>query len=138
MRPVIVRDLMSPNVLAVRPEDDLDAIRNLMERRRVRHVPVVDPNGCLVGLVTHRDLLRHAAAESAEMLLPPQQFAPTRVPVERMMTTDLVTVGPETDIRFAAQTMYARKYGCLPVVDHGRLVGILTESDFVRLFAEGQ
>ena len=54
-----------------------------------------------------------------------------------MMTTDLVTVGPDTDIRSAAQIMFAKKLGCLPVVEHGRLVGILTESDFVRLFAEG-
>ena len=55
-----------------------------------------------------------------------------------IMTTDVETIDPEADVREAAQILYDNKIGCLPVVEGSRLVGILTEADFVRLMAQGQ
>lgn len=128
-----VRDLMSPGVLTVLPGDRLVAVRDLMERHAIRHVPVVDPEGRLLGLVTHRDLLRHALVEQADVPATVAEEVLARIEVAEVMTLDPVTVSPETELHRAASVMLHRKFGCLPVVAKGRLVGILTEADFVRM-----
>jgi CBS domain-containing membrane protein len=131
-----VRDLMTSEPVALRPEDDLTALYDLLDTKHVRHVPVVDEDGDLVGLVTHRDLLRCALAEELDLPLSLQRDMLTSKTVGEIMTAEPETVEAETDIRLAAQTMFENKYGCLPVVEGARLVGILTEADFVRYLAE--
>jgi len=133
-----VRDLMTDRLYTVRPDNDLATVKNLMVEHRIRHIPVVDPEENLVGLVTHRDLLRHALIEQAD--IPPyvEDVVLEQVQVREVMTPNPDTIAAETDIREAAQTMLDNKYGCLPVVEGSRLVGILTESDFVRLMARGE
>ncbi len=132
-----VRDLMTHDVLAAHPADNLATLRDMMCDRDVRHIPVIDDDRVLVGLVSQRDLLRHALIEQPDV---PDFIADAlleRLRVEDLMTTGIATVEPEHDIREAAQLMYENKFGCLPVVEGPRLVGILTESDFVRLMASG-
>lgn len=133
-----VRDLMTDLLYTVRPDNDLATVKDLMVDHRIRHIPVVDPEENLVGLVTHRDLLRHALIEQAE--IPPyvEDVVLEQVEVREVMTPSPDTITAETDIREAAQTLLDNKYGCLPVVEGSRLVGILTESDFVRLMARGE
>ena len=104
--------------------------------KHVRHVPVVDEDGDLVGLVTHRDLLRCAVAEESDLPLSVQRDMLSRRQVGEVMTPEPETVDAETEIGVAAMTMFENKYGCLPVVEGARLVGILTEADFVRYLAE--
>ncbi len=128
-----VRDLMSEKVVTVLPNDHLVAVRDLMERHSIRHVPVVDPEGHLLGLVTHRDLLRYALVEQADVPASVADEVLERIEVGEVMTLEPVTVTPETLLHRAASLMVLKKYGCLPVISKGRLVGILTESDFVRM-----
>lgn len=128
-----VRDLMSEPVLTVLPNDHLVAVRDLMERHSIRHVPVVDPEGGLLGLVSHRDLLRYSLVEQANVPTIVADEVLERIEVADVMTVDPVTVAPDTLLHKAASIMVHKKYGCLPVVAKGRLVGILTESDFVRM-----
>jgi CBS domain-containing membrane protein len=136
MSGMLVKHLMTPNVSALSPHDDLSAVRDLMVERHIRHVPIIDSEGDLVGLVTHRDLLRFTtvppsgppAAEGDPLAL---------VSIEEAMVREVRTVTPTTDLREAAQIMYENKYGCLPVLDDRLLVGILTEADFVQLMARG-
>lgn len=131
-----VGDLMTSEPAALGPEDDLTALYDLLDTKHVRHVPVVDEEGDLVGLVTHRDLLRFALADELGLPLSLQRDMLACKRVGEIMTPDPETVDAETDIRIAAQTMFENKYGCLPVVEGSRLVGILTEADFVRYLAE--
>src|SRR5262245_22909451 len=131
-----VGDLMTSEPAALRPEDDLTALYDLLDSRHVRHVPVVDEEGDLVGLVTHRDLLRSALAVESDLPVSLQRDMLTSTCVGEIMTPDPETAEVETDIRIAAQTMFENKYGCLPVVEGSRLVGILTEADFVRYLAD--
>ena len=133
-----VRDLMTAKVVALNPDDDLGTLRDLMVDRHVRHVPVVDADGEIVGLVTHRDLLRSSLIEQADT--PPfiEQAMLTRTRVADVMTADVETVPADADLREAAQIMFENKFGCLPVVEGRRLVGILTEADFVRFHAQGE
>lgn len=136
MNRLTVRDLMTEGVFAVGVEDNLETIRTLMEERNIRHAPVVGSDGILLGLVTHRDLLRNSLRSEA---LPPQAAAEAMqmTTAGEIMTLNPATADPELDIRQAARVMLDKKYGCLPVVEGARLVGIVTEADFVRFLAAG-
>jgi CBS domain-containing protein len=119
-----VRDLMSPEVTTVGTATPIDELRALMRDRHIHHLPVIADDGSLLGLVSHRDLLacnRDTRPGGGEPL-----------DAARVMSSPAEVIGPDTDVRRAAEIMLDRKYGCLPVVEAGRLVGILTESDFVR------
>lgn len=132
-----VRDLMTRDVVAARPDDSLIRLRDMMYDRDVRHMPVVEGERHLVGLVSQRDLLRNHLIEQADVPDFIEDALLERLRVRELMTTGVVSVEPDGDIREAAQVMFENKYGCLPVVEGTQLVGILTESDFVRLMAEG-
>jgi CBS domain-containing membrane protein len=131
-----VRDLMTKGVFAVGLNDDLETIRTLMEERSIRHAPVVGPDGILLGIVSQRDLLGNSLRS---MSLPPNATTEAmQLTIARdVMTYNPVTVEPDEDIREAARLMLENKFGCLPVMEGSRLVGIVTESDFVRFLAAG-
>ena len=129
-----VRDLMTPGVVSIRPEDSVAAAYELMLDNRFRHLVVIDPDGDLIGLVTHRDLLRHSLIERAELPLSLQRTVMRRILVEEVMTSEVETAEAGQLLAEAALIMFQNKYGCMPVVEGSRVVGILTESDFVRFF----
>ncbi len=129
-----VRDLMTREVLSVHPGDNLREVYDLMADHHVRHVMVVDEDGDLAGLVSHRDLLRSSIIEQ-ELPLSMARDILEEVRVQEMMTREVATVEPDLALAEAARLMFEEKIGCLPVVEGTRLVGILTESDFVRHYA---
>lgn len=131
-----VQDLMTGTVLSLGPDDNLQAAMDLMWENHLRHVPILDDEE-LVGLVTHRDLASHTEGATATLPLSAWGDMMSRVRIRDVMTPDVATVEPTDNLRLAAQTMLENKFGCLPVVEGGRLAGILTESDFVRCFANG-
>ena len=130
-----VRDLMTPGVVSVRPEDSVAAAYELMLDNRFRHLVVIDRDGDLVGLLTHRDLLRHSLIERAELPVSLQCTVMRRILVEEVMTSEVETAEAGQLLAEAALIMFQNKYGCMPVVEGSRVVGILTEADFVRFFA---
>lgn len=134
--PKRVADLMTENVLAVRPDDDLAAVSFLMSDHDVRHVPVVDDEKNLVGVVSQRDLLRNTLLEGGEASRVVRETSLEGLKVRDVMS-DPEYVEEDTLLGDAAQIMLENKFGCLPVVRGDRLVGILTESDFVRAAVEG-
>lgn len=125
-----VKDLMTKRVRFVRPSTPLREVVALMQELRVRHMPVVDERRRLRGLISHRDLISgHFTLQAAETGV--ERNAGT------LMTLELDTVKPDDCLHCAARLMFERKRGSLPVVDGaGRLVGILTEADFVRAFGQ--
>jgi CBS domain-containing protein len=131
-----VRDLMTPDPYTLQPRDTLAALYDLMDSHRVRHVPIVDADGELVGLLTHTDLAMSALGSLSDLPLSQERDLLQRRRVREVMVTDLETVDPDTSLAEAASTLFENKIGCLPVVEGSRLVGILTESDFVRRFVE--
>jgi CBS domain-containing membrane protein len=131
-----VRDLMSEPVFTLQPGDDLEALYDLMDAHHVRHVPVVDRDGDIVGLVTQRDLARSALGAQDALPLSTQQEILRRRRVLEIMATEVETVEPDQDLRTAAEILLENKIGCLPVVEGRHVVGILTESDFVRQYLE--
>ena len=133
-----VRDLMTPDVHVVRPDDPIARLRELMSEKHIRHVPVVDDDGAVVGLVSERDLLRRAAGLDSEVPLSVSDDVSAAVKVNEVMTWQVETVEADEDAATAAAVMLENKYGCLPVLEQGALVGILTEADFVRFVAEAR
>jgi CBS domain-containing protein len=130
-----VRDLMTREVLCVQPGDNLQEVYDLMADHHVRHIVVVDEDGDLRGLVSHRDLLRSSPIERLDLPLSLTRDILEEVRVQEVMTSEVQTAEPDLSLAEAARTMFDDKLGCLPVVEGSRLVGILTESDFVRHYA---
>ncbi len=127
-----VGDLMTRDVVTLAEHEDLDLAGIIMRLGRIRHLPVVDAEGRLRGLVSHRDLLRAQIGAGDGPGAAQAQLA--RVAVSEVMQRDVTSVPGDRPLDEAARLMIEHKYGCLPVVDaDGRLVGIVTETDFVRL-----
>ena len=116
-----VADLMTSQLRCLRESDSLSDAMAAMQELFVRHIPITDASGQLVGLVTQRDVLGLENRKDPVTAL------------KEIMHTDLVTVTPDTPLRAAAETMIYNKFGCLPVVENGELVGIITETDFLKL-----
>jgi CBS domain-containing membrane protein len=137
MKDLRVRELMTDRVVSVRPCDTVDKIYDAMSERSIRHIAVIDEDGDLVGVVSHRDLLRRALIERADLPLFVQRAVLRRTRADEVMTSEIETVDPDQPLAEAAQVMFDNKIGCLPVVEGSRVVGILTESDFVKFFTRG-
>jgi acetoin utilization protein AcuB len=105
-----------------------DAIE-LMQQRHIRHLPVVDGDR-MVGLVTDRDLRRAAPSPLLPRQAPETLLETTRV--DRVMLKEPQTIAADRPLRDALQLFVDKKYGALPVMDQGRLVGIITPIDVMR------
>jgi CBS domain-containing protein len=131
---LLVRDVMSTDVTTLRRNDQLTLADDLMKLGRIRHLPVLeDEEDVLVGILSQRDLFRGALARALGYGEVAQRKMLGMLVVKEVMTNQVVTAAPDTPVIEAARTMLEQKIGCLPVVDSGRLVGILTEGDFVSL-----
>jgi CBS domain-containing protein len=123
-----VEQIMTTDLFTVRPDDLVDLAASLMDWEHIRHVPVEDEKGHLVGLVSHRQLLR--------LLGRKLQGDSNPVPVREIMRADPITVRPETTTQEAISRMRVHRVSCLPVVDaDGRLAGIVSERDFMQVTA---
>lgn len=127
---------MTSGVVAVGPDAPVTAIQDIMSEKHIPHVPVVDDDRVVVGLVSERDLLRRTFGPDADLPLSVRSDVLTAVKARDVMTWEVDTVEADEDLATAAQMMLDNKYGCLPVVEEGSLTGILTEADFVRFVAE--
>ena len=134
---MLVSEVMSRNVLTIEASESCHEAASRMFRGRVRHLPVVDRGGKLAGIVTDRDLRHRLLAPvvlrqtvnprpvSVEVVL-------KNVAVSEVMSSPVITAAPGDEIGTVAQTMIADKVGALPVLEDGRVVGIVTETDVLR------
>ena len=120
---------MSPDVETLFVDETMDLANTILTLARIRHLPVIDRDGKLVGILSHRDLLR----AFAELYKSGRNDADQdRVAVAEIMTDEVTTIAPGAPALEAAEIIWENKIGCLPVVEDERVVGIITESDFVR------
>jgi predicted transcriptional regulator len=123
-----VGQFMSTDLFTVSPDDLIDLAASVMDWRHIRHVPVEDGEGRLVGLVTHRGLLR--------MMIKSASSNTKLTTVREIMVHDPVTVSPTTTSLEAIEIMREHRVGCLPVVEGNQLVGIVTSYDFLEATAK--
>ena len=139
MKELKVRDVMTADPTTLKRNDKLTLADDIMRLGRVRHLPVVDDDDqTVVGIVTQRDLFRDALAQALGYGRHAQRKILDTLSVKDVMATEVVTASPEASLVEAAKILTERKIGCLPVVENGQLVGILTEGDFVALVARQQ
>ena len=131
MPTTLVKEIMATVVETLSLGDTLAVARTRMESGRIRHLPIVDGEERLVGLITHRQVLEawvshgHPDREKLEVVA-------RDVPIEMLMEKNVETVTPDTAAAQAARLLETRKFGCLPVTEQGKLVGIVTEADFMH------
>jgi len=128
---------MSHPVRTLDRNDMLSMADTVMRNERIRHLPVLDEAGGLVGIVSQRDLFLNALVRALGHGTLARDRSFRTIVVKEVMIDDVVTTTPETPITAAAQVMVDRKIGCLPVVEGGAVVGILSESDIVSAVARG-
>lgn len=126
-----VRDLMSIEVATLGRDDTLDIADGVMAMSRIRHLPVLH-EGKVLGIVSQRDLFRSALGTALAFGIRRPQELMRSVAVQDVMSAPAVTIGPDAPVQDAARAMLEKKIGCLPVVEQGSLVGILTETDILR------
>ncbi|HEY2410096.1 MAG TPA: CBS domain-containing protein [Polyangiaceae bacterium] len=124
---------MTTDVATVERNEKLQIADDVMRLGRIRHLPVVDSDGSLAGIVTQRDLFQSGLLRALGYGSHARQQALDSVAIKEAMKTEVVTTTPDALLVDAARTMLDRKIGCLVVIDNGAIAGILTESDFVKL-----
>jgi acetoin utilization protein AcuB len=132
MDPPLVKDWMTRNPITITADTSLTEASRLMQDNDFRRLPVVK-NGQVVGIVTWGDIRGASASDATTLTIFELGYLLKKLQVERIMTRDPITITPTTTITRAAQLMLEYKIGGLPVVENGKLVGILTESDIFRM-----
>ncbi len=131
-----VADRMNRGVVTVRADMPVRTAAEIMRARRIRHLPVLDHDRKLVGIVTDRDLRQVVFGPAIQARVGSVTDALAALTVRDVMTRGVITVRPGVEIGEAARLMYEQKIGALPVVEADRVVGILTESDVLRAFQD--
>lgn len=128
-----VEEIMVTDVHTLGEANTIVEARALMRKEHIRHIPIVADDGRLIGLVTQRDIL--AASESIIAHANDTDYARSvsQITLSHIMTRDVSVIDQNTSLKQAAIYLQTHKYGCLPVVDNGKLRGIVTDSDFVAV-----
>jgi acetoin utilization protein AcuB len=126
-----MREKIQKNPVTIGTEASFYEARNLIHEKGVRHLPVVDKNNMLVGIVTDRDIREAAPSDATLLSVQELNYLLGKLKVSSFMTPKdkLVTITPDTLIEEAVQLMHDNKIGCLPVIEQGKLYGIFTETD---------
>jgi acetoin utilization protein AcuB len=133
---MLVGRWMTSDPKTISPDVSVLEATDRMQRERVRRYPVIGKGGKLAGIVSLDDLLRASPSAATSLNVWEVSYLLTRIKVKDVMTVDVITVTEYTPLEQAAKLMLERKIGGLPVVRDGVLVGIITESDIFRIFAE--
>ena len=135
VRNILVEEVMSTDVFTLGRNDNLSVADDLMKQQRIRHIPVVNSDGDLCGILTQRDLFRGILLKSLGYGTRAEQRILDSLSIKDAMHEEVLTISPDSALSDAATLMLSKKVGCLPVVDGERLVGMISEADFVKQFA---
>ena len=130
-----VRDIMASEVTTLDRNDSLQLAKDIMSLGRVRHFPVVD-DGKVVGVVSQRDLYKASLGSVMKYGEKAQRSFLEGIAIKEVMVDPPITIAPHATVQEAARLMMEKKIGCLPVLEGSTLVGIITETDMLKLVAE--
>jgi acetoin utilization protein AcuB len=134
---MLVKDRMSPNPVTVATDTSLKDALTLVRDNPFRHLPVLDENGKLVGIVTEKSLVYASPTSSTTLSVFEVDYILSRTKLNQILQGEVVTVEPDLPIEEAARVMIDHRIGCLPVVQDDELVGIISDTDIFRVFVEG-
>ena len=125
-----IESVMSKELITALPSESLADARARMQAHQIHHLPIVDDDGQLVGLITLSNLL---AATDSILRDQENRIHASEILIEDVMVTDLATIDEQAGLRQAALFLEKHRIGCLPVVTNGELKGIITDTDFVAI-----
>jgi acetoin utilization protein AcuB len=135
---MIISRVMTKNPVTVHPDMPVTEVRSLMDREQIGHLPVLDKNNNLVGILTKKDLLKASPSAASSLDMYEISYLLSKLKAEQIMVKDVITVKENDVVEEAARIMADKDIGCLPVMKGDLLVGIITETDlfhaFVRAF----
>jgi len=130
---MLVGKWMTRNPVTILENTNFDDALHLMRERKVRRLPVLNESGQMVGIVSDKDLLHAAPSPATSLSVYELHYLLAKLTVKKVMTSPVITVGPNTPLEEAARIMADNKIGGLPVLDDGALVGIITETDIFKV-----
>ena len=128
---ITIDELMTSNPFTLGGSDTLNDARNIMTEKHIRHIPITDKDKHLLGLVTQRDVLE--ATEPGSKYQTKSASGNDDIKLSDIMIQNVSIIHKSDSVRQAAIYLQSHKYGCLPVVTDGCLVGIITDSDFIDI-----
>lgn len=133
---MLVKDRMTPDPICGHPEMPVTEAQDLMRENRIRHLPVVDEEGKLAGLITQRSLLRALPSDVSNFSRFEVSYVLSKIKVRDVMVKDVLTIEGETAIEEAARIMADERIGCMPVMREGELAGIITDNDLFTIMVD--
>ena len=134
---MIVRELMTPNVITVAEDQTILEVRELMSNKNIRRIPVVDDIRRIRGIITDGDIGRSEPSDATTLSKYEANYLLSRLKVRDVMTKTVITVNDTSEIEEVAYQLYRNKIGALPVVDaDNKLCGIITDSDVFKAFVD--
>lgn len=133
---MLVGERMTRNPVTITEETSIDDALHVMRERKIRRLPVLDSSGKMVGIVSDRDLLHAAPSPATSLSVYELHYLLSKLTIKRVMSSPVITVSPSTPVEEAAHIMADNKIGGLPVLENGKLVGIITETDIFKILLE--
>jgi CBS domain-containing membrane protein len=127
----VVREIMMGSPVTLKPDETLDLANDVISLGRIRHIPIIE-DGRLVGVLSERDMMGAATTTIFGLKRKSKSALLKSVLIKDVMKKKVVTVKPDTPIKDAAHLMKEKKIGCVPVVNEGSLVGLVTTTDILR------
>ncbi|MDR1575266.1 MAG: CBS domain-containing protein [Treponema sp.] len=131
---MIVSRVMTRNPVCIHPEMSLTEARSVLDREKIGHLPVLNKNNALVGVITKKDLLKAGPSPATTLDMYEISYLLSKLKVEKVMEKNVITVAENEVVEEAARIMADRSIGCLPVMKDTLLVGIITDTDLFHEF----
>ncbi len=133
---MLVKDRMTFDLITITPTTSFPEGFRIMREKKIRHLPVVDEGGKLIGMVTQTDLLHASPSTATTLSVFEMSYLLANLHVQEVMSSPVITVSEDAPLEEAARLMVEKKIGCLPVMRDGDLVGMITETDIFETFVE--
>ena len=128
---------MSTDLVTVTPDTPIIKARDLLQEKNIKQLLVVDEENTLIGVLTDRDIKQAWASPATTLSIYELTYVLQKLTVESVMIKEPITVSPDATVEWAARIVHDRKIGSLPVVEGGKLVGIITATDLMELLLDG-
>ncbi len=133
---MLVKDRMTPDPITITPDISFPDAFRILRERRIRHLPVVNKKGKLIGIVARTDLLHASPSKATSLSIFELNYLLANLHISEVMSSPPITVPEDAPLEEAARLMVQQKIGCLPVLREGNLVGMITETDIFKIFVE--
>ncbi|HYB21510.1 MAG TPA: CBS and ACT domain-containing protein [Thermodesulfobacteriota bacterium] len=132
---MLVRKKMHKDLITISKEERMTLAKKIMKEKNIRHLPVVDGKK-LIGLVTNMDIRKAEASPATSLEIRELHYLLDKLTIGEIMTRNVITISPDISIEEATTLLHDNKIGCLPVVEDGNLVGMITENDVMEILIE--